>query len=393
MKKLLVIVNDILSDLILKGEITDRYYNPGNVFDEVHILLMNNDKPSVEDLKRTVGSADLFIYNFPSNSKLFFLKTLCYRPFMLDFYLGSTLEMVNDIKPNLVRGYMNRINGYIAYKIKQLFDIPYVISLHGNPDVDYYRGRLGNTVIKKIYGRAIEAVEIISIQNADYVLPVYSPIIPYLKKHNVKNYELVYNAVCLDCRVKTTYKINKKVKLLTVGRQVLNEKDPSPIIEAVLEINKFDIEYTLIGNGDIHQRLINKFKDMRGFDRIRFITSMDNERVLEVMRNSDLYVYSSNNYEISKTCIEASIIGLPIIVNDRYGDPAQELIDGKFHLIHNSKNDFKNAILEYIENYEKRKKLGKESQYYALMNWDPAINEKKSAIIHNKYLTAPIQKK
>ena len=386
MKKLLVIVNDVLSDLILKGEITDRYYNPGDVFDEVHILLMNNDKPSAEDLKCTVGAADLFIYNFPTNSKLFFLKTLCYRPFMLDFYLGSVLKLVNDIKPNLVRCYMNRINGYIAYKIKQTLNIPYVISLHGNPDVDYYRGRLGNTIIKKIYGRAIEAVEIISIQNADYVLPVYSPIIPYLKKHNVKKYELIYNAVCLGCRAKSTDKINKKVKLLTVGRQVLNEKDPSPIIEAVLEINKFDIEYTLIGNGNIHQRLINKFKDVKGFDRIKFVKSMDNKEVLKVMRTSDLYVYSSNNYEISKTCIEASIIGLPIILNDRCGNPSQELINGNFHLINNSKNDFKNAILEYIESYEKRKKLGKDSQHYALMNWNPAINEKKSAKIHNKYL-------
>ena len=308
---------------------------------------------------------------------------------MLDFYLGSVLKLVNDIKPNLVRCYMNRINGYLAYKIKDNFGIPYLVSLHGNPDIDYYRGRLANTVIKKIYGRAIEAVEIISIQNADCVLPVYSPIIPYLKKHNIKNYKLIYNAVCLDCKIKSTYKVNNKIKLLTVGRQVLDEKDPSPIIEAVLEIDEFDIEYTLIGNGDIHQKLINKFKEKKGFNKINFIKSMSNEKILNVMRGSDLYMYSSNNYEISKTCIEASIIGLPIIMNDRYGNPAQEIIDGKFHLVSNDKNDFKKAILMYVESYEKRKKLGRESQYIALMNWSPEINEKKAALIHSQYLTRP----
>ena len=34
--RLLVVIPDHLSDIVAKGEIQPRYYNPGEVFDEVH---------------------------------------------------------------------------------------------------------------------------------------------------------------------------------------------------------------------------------------------------------------------------------------------------------------------------------------------------------------------
>ena len=61
--RLLVIINDRLSDLVRKGEITPRYYNPGGLFDEVHIVLTNDDRPDPTQLQTTVGRAILFLHN------------------------------------------------------------------------------------------------------------------------------------------------------------------------------------------------------------------------------------------------------------------------------------------------------------------------------------------
>ena len=58
-KVLLVIISDALSDLVKKGEITERYYNPGNLFDEVHILMTVTDKVKIEDVQKTAGTAKL----------------------------------------------------------------------------------------------------------------------------------------------------------------------------------------------------------------------------------------------------------------------------------------------------------------------------------------------
>ena len=38
-KTLLVIIPDRLTNLINKGEVTERYYNPGNLFDEIHLMM------------------------------------------------------------------------------------------------------------------------------------------------------------------------------------------------------------------------------------------------------------------------------------------------------------------------------------------------------------------
>jgi len=62
-KKLLVIIPDRLSALIEKGEVVTRYYNPGNLFDEVHIMMTNDDKPDPKLVQPMIGKAKLFLHN------------------------------------------------------------------------------------------------------------------------------------------------------------------------------------------------------------------------------------------------------------------------------------------------------------------------------------------
>ena len=62
-RRLLVIISDRLSTLVHKGEVTQRYYNPGNVFEEVHILEINDDRPEAAAVQPMVGDATLDLTN------------------------------------------------------------------------------------------------------------------------------------------------------------------------------------------------------------------------------------------------------------------------------------------------------------------------------------------
>ena len=42
-KKLLAIVGDDLNSLTGKGELVERYYNPGNYFDQVELVAIQDD--------------------------------------------------------------------------------------------------------------------------------------------------------------------------------------------------------------------------------------------------------------------------------------------------------------------------------------------------------------
>ena len=147
MSKIMVIIPDVLSSIINKGEVTERYYNPGNYFSEVHIVLTNNDCPNINEVQKMAGNAKLFIYNLP-DAKIMFFLSLGWRPLLLKWWLNKAIELAKQIQPDIIRCHAAQLNSFAAAKIKKELGIPYVVSLHINPDEDV-RGR-ADSFIKKI---------------------------------------------------------------------------------------------------------------------------------------------------------------------------------------------------------------------------------------------------
>lgn len=371
-RSLLVIIPDRLSLIVRKGEVTPRYYNPGNLFREVHILLINDDRPDATGVQAMVGDANLTIHNLPASMDTF-VRSFGWRPSLLRSWAAPAARIAERLGAELVRCHGNGLNAFAALEIKRALGIPYVVSLHGNPDVDYNRGRLGRTWQRKIAGVAIESVEIVSITNADFVAPVYSPIVPYLEKHGVSRYEVIHNAVACDGAEKTNYAIHGRVRALCVGRQESLQKDPSPIIEAVAALPSVDL--TLIGDGDLHESLRALAARLGIERRVRFIRNMPNADVLNEMIRADVYIYCSDNWEISKTCIEASLIGLPIILNRRRGGLADELVGDHVLAVEQSAEGYRAALQTLIGDQAQREKLGRKASRIAHECWDPAAME------------------
>ncbi len=312
---LMVIIPDKLSELVAKGEIVPRYYNPGNLFRHVHIVTTIEDAADPARVQPMVGDASLTLHAFPAGPKLF-VQSAGWRPFLLRRWAAPIVELARAVGPAMVRCHGNHLNAFAAAEIKRRLGVPYIVSLHGNPDVDYFRGRRATTLKRKIIGQAVEPLEVIGIANADFVIAVYSPIVPYLRKHGVARWEVVHNAVGYGARAKQSYDIDPhRVKAICIGRQQSQEKDPSHILEAVADLPA--VHLTLVGTGDLHNDLRAKAAALGIADRTEFITALPNARVLELLGESDLVVYCSHNYEISKGCMEAALIGLPIVLNDR----------------------------------------------------------------------------
>lgn len=384
-RKLLIILNDRLSTIIEKGELIPRYYNPGNVFDEVHFFLLNNDRPAKDALQSSVGSAEIFFYNFPAGL-LLFIFSAAWAPLFLRIWSQFAICKARVIQPNLIRCYGNWLNGYLGAQIKKAMGVPVVISLHGNPDVDYYRGRRAKNLFHFIYGWACKRVELISLSYADFCMPVYSPIIAYLLKYNFSKYAVIYNVVGLGSRQKTNYHLSgNKINLICVGRQDELEKDPTAIIKSL--VNLPNVFLTLVGNGSLHDALKKLVKQLDLEERVLFHTAVPNNEILKLMYESDIYVYSSNNYEISKSTMEAALIGLPIVVNDRNGSPASELVGGHFSLVDGSSEGYALEIEKLIKSEEYRKQLGKKARDYAVNMWDPVRSEERAAEVHKRYLS------
>jgi len=382
MKKLMVIIPDRLSSLIEKGEVTERYYNPDNFFSEVHIVLTNKDEPNIDKVQKMVGSAKLFIYNLP-DAKMMFFFSLGWKPFLLNWWAKKAIRLAKKIKPDIVRCHSAQLNSFAAAKIKKKLNIPYIVSLHINPDEDV-RGR-ANNLIKRIVTLAQKKIEYIGLLNANLVMPVYSPIVPYLKKLGVTNYEICYNTLNPNfISKKTNYLLNDPIQVISVGRQ-FKEKNPENLIRAIALIP--NIELTLAGDGPYHEHLINVSKECGIPDRVNFHKAISNDELCLKLPEFDIFATHTEYWEISKAVLEPLLTGLPVIINKRIGEPVEELSKDICLLTSNTLEGYHEALLKMINNHDFREQLGRRAYNHSQKNWSPKKTEQKFVEIYKKVLS------
>ena len=76
-KKLIIILSDSLKDIVNKGELVSKYYNPKNFFDEIHFLLINQKKILIKEIKFMTGKASCHIH---------YVKISFFQKFFLLFF-------------------------------------------------------------------------------------------------------------------------------------------------------------------------------------------------------------------------------------------------------------------------------------------------------------------
>ena len=126
--KICIFPNDPIKAYIEKGSIKTRYYNPENLFDEVHIISHTDNEVNVEKVQEVVGSAKLVFHTIGK------MNLLNYKS-----KLNAVREIIKEVKPDMLRTYNPILQGWLATKVSKEFDIPLVLSLHTNYDKDYRR--------------------------------------------------------------------------------------------------------------------------------------------------------------------------------------------------------------------------------------------------------------
>jgi glycosyltransferase involved in cell wall biosynthesis len=378
MSALMVFVNDPLSDFIRKGETPARYYNPGGLFDEIHIWMINEDRPDADLLQRMAGNAKLILHNLPISKKIF-IKSLAWRPYLLREWAGPAIESAAKIRPKLIRCHGNLLNAVPAMFIKESLGIPYVVSLHNYPDAKACLENLGWKA--RLLLKSTQAVERSVLMKADRVLPVYKSILPYLDRLGVSNYEIAYNVIPPDhLRKKEDYRLAKPVKVISVGRQ-LHGKNPDNIIKAIRMLP--EVELLIVGDGPLHESL-RKTAEAEGVSaRVEFRKSVPNDRLCGMLREFDICATHSDYGEISKAVLEALLTGLPVVINRREGDPVPEFVDGPLLMVENSPEAYRMAIRKLIDDDDFREGLGRKAFAHSQAHWSPVKAEENFVRIYS----------
>jgi len=385
MSSLMVIIPDALSQLIEKGELTPRYYNPGDMFDEVHILLINADRVEVEDVQITAGNAKVHLHNLAIPPGRFFHKTLGWRPFMMRSWARKAVDLAKEIKPELIRCYGNQFNAYIASEIKRVVGIPYVVSLHTHTADN--RRKLGwrSHWKQRLWAEFSRGYERVGMQNADAVIAVYSSLLGYTDEVGIKGVDVIHNVVSPDhIQVKTDYNIAGSAQILCVGRQ-FEHKDPTNIIKAVAGL-ECPATLTIIGQGPLHDHCKNVAFELGITERVKFIPSMTNAELCRSLPSYDLFVANRKTYGIPKAVIEPLLSGVPVIVNNWRIHEVEELNGDWVCSVEDTSEGYRSAMVYLLSSCEARKRLGLLGREYAMSHFHPFEMESRYVSLYEEII-------
>ena len=388
--RLMVILADPMSPLIAKGEVTARYYNPGNLFDEVIFVICADDAPDVAAVQHMVGDARFEIHNAPIGRD-WTVRSLFWRPALLRAWTQPIVELARARSPQLVRCHHNRYNAFAAAEIKRQLGTPYVVSLHAHPQTSQAK-RLSSAYLRhRLREAALEAISRQGLAGADAILPVYSPIVPWLQQRGIERYEIVYNAVGTLARPVERVPRGEMLRAINVGRQDADIKDPTPIIDAVAA--RSDVRLTVVGNGPLHEALVARVHARGAQDRIEFRTSVPNTGLLELMAAHDVLLFSTHATEFSKVCIEAALLGLAIVHNDLQPLRPSELDGSHVLVVENSASGFGAALATLMATPGLVEEMGSRARDMAAANWAPDVMEARVVAIYREMIAGASRKR
>jgi len=344
-RKLCVFPNDPLSAYVTKGEIKPRYFNPMNIFDEIHVISLFDSDVKEDEVKQVAGDARLKIYTF---GKPTLLNVKSKRK--------DVIELVKTIRPDVIRAYNPLLQGWLAVETGKELDIPVVISLMGDYDRDLRHFAKKNRDIKSYLKLSYTKrfLEYHSIKNADAIIIIYEFIRSYAEKMGAKNIHLIYNRIDLSQfsqNAQPAFEESKPV-VICVGR-LMKEKNQECLLRAIKDL---DVKLLLIGDGPQYEELTNLAKYLNIQDKVRFERTIPHKNIHRYYASADIFALPIKYGGFAIPVLEAAASGLPVILPKQEFDSNPELVKDFALLVDNNPESFKVAIKKILSDkntYEK----------------------------------------
>ena len=344
--KLCVFPNDPLKAYFEKGEIKERYFNPKNLFDEIHVISFTDNEIEEERIKIVAGDAKLVIHCVGMINLINMRKKV-----------GHIIKIVSEINPDVIRTFNPLIQGWIATKCSKELNIPLVLSIHG--EFDRFRNMIKKQNFKQ-YLKLIytsKFVEPYVIRNADRVICVCKVVIPYAKKYGAKSIDLIYNKVSLK-KFYPKPKENETPVIITVGR-LIKQKNHEIILNAIRSLN---VKLIIIGDGEDYGRLVNIVNKLGINENVSFHRNVPNSQINQFYQNADIFVLAMRTdlESLPIPILEAMATGLPVII------PKSKLIELEDDLgkgvirVENKPEEFSKAIKKILKDSKLYEKLSHE---------------------------------
>jgi glycosyltransferase involved in cell wall biosynthesis len=369
--KLCVFPNDPLQAYYDKGEIKDKYYNPGNFFDEVHFISLTDQDIEPSKIQKIVGEAKMEIHSVGKiNIKN---RKKC---------LNEIIELCRKINPDVIRAFNPFVEGWLAANCAQKLKKPFFVSLHTQYD---YNRKLSRNKLKKylVLKYTEKFIEPFVLDTADKIVVVYKIIQPYVTKHSSKNSEVLHNKV--DCnRFFNGKPINDLPQplILSVGN-LIPVKNHKILIKSMREIEG---NLLIIGNGKLFSELNQLIIKYKIKHKVTIKKSVPNDQIQNYYKSAKIFAlaYDSKVESLPIPVIEAMAAGLPVVIPFPE-EGFSEGLENTAVFTKNNEKSFTESIQKLLKSKDLRKKYSNQSLTKA-KEFDSEKIEKREVEIYSELI-------
>lgn len=378
-RKLLVFANDPLKEYCKKGELVDRYFNPDNLFDELHFISLSDDDVASQAIQQVVGRARVKISAVGRAGAWIFYSNS--RPWKM------ILQIASEFQPDCIRAYNAHVQGLLGASIAATLNIPLVVSLHINPqkDIRPFLNPFLHPYKWFFWGLNKYFIEPFVLRKAAKVICAYNFIYDFAKNlcRDSGKIEVIYNRIDMtqfipDASLK---KSHTNINILCVGR-LFERKNPEYLIKAIPHVNA---KLLIIGDGPYRKKMEGIIKSLNLNGKVSLIPSVSNNRIDNYYKEADIFVSVNDYGGVSKVVIEAMASGLPVVINRQRWESSPELLGDAAIIVDNSPGGFAKALNQMIANPGLMTELGSRNREKAL-EIDGSIMEQKEMEIYKGLL-------
>lgn len=347
--KALIFPNDPLIAIVLKGEIKKNYFNPNNIFKEVHFITFVNNETSIDKIEITVGRAKCYIHTLPPLS--------IYDHFFPDRRIKDILNLINKFKFNIVRAFNPIIHGYIAGKISKILNLPFIISLHTNYDDIRYRYIKTKDIRYFKYLHSKYLIEKKTLKMTTHIIGKYNFATKFAMDAGVSKNKIstIYNRVHLDIFRPKINHSNTNVRVICVGN-LIEGKGQRILIKAMKKIDK-NISLTIVGDGEDRNLLNRMVINYNLTKRVKFIRSISNNELVVLYQKHEIFSLPNKYGGICIPALEATACGLALVMPVPIHEKKPELISDYAEVVENTPEGFARGINKIASNLDLRKKM------------------------------------
>ena len=299
-----------------------------------------------QDVNKDIGQYSKKSIAFKESDRLFFFKK--HRKIYEDINQQYTIEQYD-----LIHAHSLFSNGYIAYKLKKKYEIPYIVAIR-NTDVNLFFKKMLHLrpVGLKIMNEASKVV-FISEAYRSHVLKKYIPL--RCRKKIYDKSVIIPNGIdqfWIDNKNYSRIVRNpdEKIRIICVGdiEKNKNQKRTAMACEILLR-DKRDVIFNIVGRNN-DKEMCERLQNMTF---VNYYGTMRKENLLNIYRENDIFVMPSLTETFGIAYAEAMSQGLPIIYTKGQGFDGQfdEGIVG-YHVNPNDEYDIAQKIEKIFKHRE-----------------------------------------